>query len=803
MWVAANASDPILVDRGPLLYAWEPVRIALVTPYSWSYQGGVNRHVQSLASEFMNRGHYVRVIAPFDPPDRLSKALHRAPAESVELPDYVIPVGRTVGIGANGAVSNIPMFPETIERTRRAIAEGGFDVVHLHEPTTPLNGWDTCLSSDVPVVGTFHAYSTKPVPNLLARTAGARRVMNRLSARIAVSEAAAWTGRRWYGGNYTIVPNGVDIEAAPDGPKPETDHLRALFVGRTEERKGLPVLLRAFDALVEHVPARLAVVGADPEEVRRLLAHPELADHLDLHGRVSEAELWRHLAEADVLCAPSLSGESFGMVLTEAFAAGTPVIASGIAGYSDVVTDYVDGVLVPPGDPQPLAEELQRAHHEPERMRRMAAAARESSKRYAWSTVADQVTRVYERAIEVPKPVGAIERIGRRMGTIASDGLPPAPPARLPSLDPEPVRAVSARRATARKIGLGAVSLFGIGLSVIAARKIGVDQVAAAIVRSDISWVLVALALMAASLFVRAGSWQLIARSALPGSNLRQRDFTSATMIGVLMSATLPARMGEPARALSLARHTGRAKETLPVIIGTIVSQTMFNILALVILAVVVITNFGGLFHNSTKQVLIFSLIPPVLLLAVVIAPAILRGRAGGEGRLARVAEALHGVMLQVRRGLTVFRHPRNGIPAVILQLTAWAIQLLACWALMFALGLDHQAGFAASAAVLFAVNFTAVVPVTPSNIGVFQLAVIAVLNKGWGVSPADALAYGVILQAVEMATAAALGVPALVREGLTWSDVRAQAIATAPVELDPYPTSRRNKSESASFWSN
>lgn len=762
----------------------------------------MNRHVQSLASEFMDRGHYVRVIAPFDPADRLSKVLHRAPAQPVELPDFVIPVGRTLGIGANGAVSNIPLFPETIERTRKAIAEGGFDVVHLHEPTTPLNGWDTCLSSDVPVVGTFHAYSTKPVPNYLARLAGAQRVMNRLSARIAVSKAAAWSGRRWYGGNYTIIPNGVDVNAVPHAPKPEAGHLRALFVGRTEERKGLPVLLRAFDALVEHVPARLAVVGADPDDVRRILVHPELEQHLDLHGKVSEAELWDHLARADVLCAPSLSGESFGMVLTEAFAAGTPVIASGIAGYSDVVTDQVDGVLVPPGDPQRLAEELQRAHHEPARIRRMAVNARESSGQYAWETVADRVMSVYERAIEVPEPVGAGARLSRRIGISSSDGLPPTPPERLPSLDPEPVKAMAGRRPVARKVALGVVGLLGVGLSALAAHKIGVDHVAAAIVRSDLSWVLVAFALMAASLFVRAGSWQLIARSALPGSPLRRRDFASATMIGVLMSATLPARMGEPARALSLARHTGRARESLPVIIGTIVSQTMFNIIALVILAVIVISNFGGLFHNSTRQILIFSLIPPVLLLAVVVAPTVLRGTSRGRGQLARISDAIHGVMLQVRRGLSVFRHPRNGIPAVILQLTAWGIQLLACWALMFALGLDHKAGFAASAAVLFAVNFTAVVPVTPSNIGVFQLAVIAVLNKGWGVSPADALAYGVILQAVEMATAAALGVPALVREGLTWSDVRAQAIATAPVELDPYPASRR-ENDSASFWSN
>jgi len=771
------------------------VRIALVTPYSWTYQGGVNRHVQSLAEEYISRGHYVRVIAPFDPPDRLSKVLHRAEAEDREIPDYLIPVGRTFGINANGAVSNIPLFPSGVVETRRAIEEGDFDVVHLHEPTTPANGWDTCLSSDVPVVGTFHAYSTKPLPNYIANAVGARRTLNRLSARIAVSQAAAWTGRRWFGGNYTIVPNGVDIDAAPTGPKPETDHLRALFVGRPDERKGLPVLLRAFSALVEHAPARLTVVGADPDDVHRILAHPELSDHLDLKGRVSNEELWRQLHEADVLVAPSLSGESFGMILTEAFAAGTPVIASGIAGYSDVVTHNHDGILVPPADPQALAEELQWAHHEPERLAEMGEAARESSQRYAWSSVADKVMDVYERAIEVPEPRDVADRVRRRFGVTPSDGLPWAPAVKLPSLDPVPEGGSGRRKGWIRKAAIGFMALFGLGLTAIAAQKIGVDQVAEAVVRSDISWVLVALALMASSLFFRAWSWFFIAKSALPHSGLKRRDFASATMIGVLMSATLPARLGEPARAISLARHTGRARDTLPVVVGTIVSQTMLNILAILLLGAFVLSSMDSVFHGGTRQILLFSLIPAVLLLAVIAAPTIL-GNQSGKGRLARVGAVVHSVMLQVRRGLTVFRHPRNGAPAVALQLFAWVIQMLSCWALMFALGLDSQAGLAASAAVLLAVNVTAVVPVTPSNIGMFQVAVIFVLHKGWGISTADALAYGVILQAVEMATAVALGVPAMLREGLTWSDLRTQAIASAPVELEAYPQRKRSQEE-------
>jgi phosphatidylinositol alpha-mannosyltransferase len=487
------------------------------------------------------------------------------------------------------------------------------------------------------------------------------------------------------------------------------------------------------------------------------------------------------------------------MILTEAFAVGTPVIASGIAGYSDVVTNHHDGVLVPPADPQALAEELQRAHHEPERLARMGEAARESAQRYSWQNVADQVTEVYERAIEVPEPEESVDRARRRFGITPSDGLPWAPAVKLPSLDP-PAPKGAGGRSWLRKAALGMVALFGLGLTAIAAQKIGVDQVADKLVRSDISWVLVALALMASSLFFRAWSWFFIAKSALPHSGLKRRDFASATMIGVLMSATLPARLGEPARAISLARHTGRAKETLPVVIGTIVSQTMLNILAILLLGVFVLSAMDTVFHGATKQILLYSMIPAFLLLAVITAPTLLKSQ-GGKGRIARIGAVVHSVMLQVRRGLTVFRHPRNGAPAVALQLFAWIIQLLSCWALMFALGLESQAGLAASAAVLLAVNVTAIVPATPSNIGVFQLAVVFVLHKGWGVSTDAALAYGVILQAVEMATAAALGVPALLREGLTWSDLRTQAIATAPVELDPYPqNSKRETSQEVTY---
>ena len=752
----------------------------------------MNRHVEALAEEFLGRGHDVRVLAPVDPPGRLSRALHRAPAERLQLPEYLVPLGRTAGFGANGSVSNLAPFPAGgVVAPRRLVRSGKFDVIHVHEPVVPLVGWNATLGAHDPIVGTFHTYSTKSMPNYIASALGARRVFNRLSARIAVSEAAAWTGRRWFGGEYTIVPNGVDVDAAPDEPKPTGPELRILFVGRSEERKGLPILLTAFNALVEHVPCRLTVIGADREEVLRYIADPDLLRYVDIPGRVSREDLWAELHRADLLCAPSLSGESFGMVLTEAFAAGTPVIASAIAGYSDVVSDGVDGLLVPPGDPQRLAEELQRVHYEPERLQAMGEAARRSAQRYAWPRVADQVTAVYERAIEAPKPVSAGEKVAHWAGLRPADGRPKRPAERLPSLDPPLAQAGKKGRVVARRIGLAVAGIMGVGLTLLAAQKIGVDKVVESIVRSNLTWVLVACALMATSLFFRAASWYWIARAALPNRPVRRRDVTSATMIGVLMSATLPARLGEPARALTLARRTGRMRETFPVLLGTLVSQTMLNLVALVLLGVIIVST-TPLFHSGTKQLFVFSLVPLIVLLVVLLAPLLMRRN--GNGRLARLGGTIHRALVQVRAGLAVFRDPRHGTAAAAAQLSAWAIQLAACWALLYALGLDGKAGIGAAAAVLFAVNVTAVVPATPSNIGVFQLAVISVLHTGFGVSTADALAYGVILQAVEIATAVALGLPALVREGLTWSDLRMQALSTAPVRLESKPRARQSQ---------
>ena len=281
------------------------------------------RHIEALAEQFTAGGHDVRILAPYDPADRFGALLHRgAEPQRRPAPDFLVPLGRTFGFPFNGAVSNLAMTPHAVTTMRRELRTGGYDVVHVHEPVAPVVGWDLLASTRAPVVGTFHCYSENALTNNVANLLGARRRLNRLSGRIAVSEAAAWTGRRFFGGRYRVIPNGV---AVPDG-RPEAgpaDQLRIVFVGQTVDRKGLPVLLRAFEALREHVPASLQIVGATEDEVAPLLLD---ARGVEVLGKVSDERKRAALESADVLCAPSLGGESFGMVLTEAFAAGTPVM---------------------------------------------------------------------------------------------------------------------------------------------------------------------------------------------------------------------------------------------------------------------------------------------------------------------------------------------------------------------------------------------------------------------------------------------------------------------------------------------
>ncbi|MGZ4203551.1 MAG: glycosyltransferase family 4 protein, partial [Thermoleophilaceae bacterium] len=433
--------------------------------------------MEALADEFLARGHDVRLMAPYDPDDRHARLTHGGVRpQRRELPDHVIPLGRTIGVPANGAVSNLSVTSQGLPALSRELRFGGYDVVHVHEPNAPVVSWVAAEWARSPLVGTFHAYSTRWFPNTLATLIGARRLYNKIHVRIAVSDAARWTAQRWYGGRYRIVPNGVDLRAAMTSPKPEGDELRLLFLGRAEERKGLPVLLRAFEALRgADVHARLTIAGAGREEVEPYLMDE---DGIEILGGVSEEEKWRLLHDADVLCAPSLGGESFGMVLTEAFAAATPVVASGIPGYQDVVSHGVDGLLFPRGDATALAETLRDLALDPARRAQMGRAAAEHAQRYAWPRIAAEVTEVYEAAVAVPAPTGAARRAAVRIGALPADLQPRVPARRLPTMEPAPTGTRGQRgRAVARRVGLAAAGLGAAGLALLGLQRIGFDRI--------------------------------------------------------------------------------------------------------------------------------------------------------------------------------------------------------------------------------------------------------------------------------------------------------------------------------------
>ena len=860
------------------------MRIALISPYSWTYPGGVTRHIEALAAELHALGHEARIVAPYDPDDALARRLHRgARPQSVEPPEGFVSLGRTFGLPANGAVSNITGLPGAVLALRRELRDGGYDVVHLHEPVVPMVCWDVLRGAcGLPLVGTFHTYSENPISNGIASVPlGGRRRMNRLRVRIAVSEAAAWTARRFYGGRYRIVPNGVHLEgggqdgalgpdgdggggeglrdgggelreereervllgegrarayvrargpsffeevlppgdrfspigdAAPtrargpsfsedhvDARRDAAEHLRILFIGQAVERKGLPVLLRAFEALREHVPATLTLVGASAEEV----AHMTLDDRaISALGKVSEARKLAELARADVLCAPSLGGESFGMVITEGLAAGTPVLASDIPGYRDVLRDGIDGQLVPAGDPLALAQALRRLALEPARRARMAVAARERAERFAWPHVAAEVLDCYEQALAVGEPVTRLARVAVRHGFAPADLLERVPAQRLPSLAATPARGVPGtgpapgrpRRALAlRRLGLATSSLLGAGLAALALQRIGVARVAASLLASKPGLLAAGLAVMCAAMFVRALAWHSILVVAPTWRRAKRRDAMQGTFIGVLMSSTLPARLGEPSRALIVARRLGRARETLPVVLGTMVSQTLLNLLALLILGCVTLSSVSVL-DGHDRALLLIALAPLAALVAVLLAPVLIPPAAISRSRRLQAALAgLRGVLLRLRDGLRVFRRPRRAAIATAAQLGAWALQWMSCWLLLMALGLGSQAGAGAAAGVLFAVNVTAVIPATPANVGVFQAACVAVLAGAYHVSTPEAIAYGIVLQAVEVSTALLMGVPALLNEGLSWRDVRLRTMHAAPVTLGPLPAGARS----------
>jgi phosphatidyl-myo-inositol alpha-mannosyltransferase len=334
-----------------------------------------------------------------DPPGRLTKVLHPRAGRHERPPEYVIPVGRSVIVPANGTLPNIVLSPAAIPRMRKVFDQERFDVLHVHEPYTPILSLYALVAAPAPVVVTAHASGDR-----LWWYEGTRYtwgpVHRRIDYRIAVSERARASAEPHLGGPFEVIPNGVLVppDAEAHGRQ---DHV--VFVGRHEPRKGLVVLLRAWPEIHRKTGARLRVIGADPLSVRWLLRRERLeSEGVDLLGSVSEEALTEELLSAKALCAPSLGRESFGMVLTRAFACATPVVASDIEGYSSVVTPET-GLLVPPGDGDALAAALIGLLGDEDRRRRLGHEARIVAERdYAWEGIGRRLVEIYEGLVGAP-----------------------------------------------------------------------------------------------------------------------------------------------------------------------------------------------------------------------------------------------------------------------------------------------------------------------------------------------------------------------------------------------------------------
>ncbi len=369
------------------------MKVGIVAPYSWSFWGAVVEHVELQAQALQRLGVETRTIMGNDPPGSFTRVLHPRLGRHGSPPSDVIPVGRSVIVPANGSLPNIVISPRSVFRIRRALEREPFDLLHLHEPMTPAICIATLALARVPLVATFHAHGAlgwmrigKPLWGFLA---------DRLDARIAVSAQALSSAQSWLPGNYEVVPNGVLIPEAADAGGREH---RLLFVGRHEPRKGLHVLLHAWPEIRRRSGAMLRVAGADPLAVRLLLARERISDEgIDVHGFLSQEELTRELLAAKALVAPSLGGESFGMVLTRAFACATPVVASDIPGYREVMTPEA-GVVFHAGDMNALTDAVVALLEDEPRRRSLGEGARRVAiERYSWDDIARRLLAIYER----------------------------------------------------------------------------------------------------------------------------------------------------------------------------------------------------------------------------------------------------------------------------------------------------------------------------------------------------------------------------------------------------------------------
>ncbi|MEV0160960.1 phosphatidylinositol alpha-mannosyltransferase [Nonomuraea fuscirosea] len=362
------------------------MRVGIVCPYSWDMPGGVKQHIDDLAQALIAQGHEVSVIAPA--------------ADDDDLPPYVTGAGRAIPVPYNGSVARMSFGFLSAARVRRWVRTGEFDVLHIHEPLIPSLGVLACWAAKGPIVATFHASFTRSRAIAVAEPL-LRSALEKLSGRIAVSDAARKSLVEQFGGDTVLIPNGVTVsrytEAEPlDGWGPDGTTLG--FLGRMdEERKGLPILLDAFNVLAAERPeVKLLIAGpGDAKDVYDRVRKP-FHDRVTVLGMVSEADKIRAYHSVDVFCAPNTRGESFGIVLAEAMASGATVLASDIPAFRRVLGEGQAGALFTNGDPASLAREAAALLGAPERRAKLAAEALVAVRKYDWSTVARDVVRVYE-----------------------------------------------------------------------------------------------------------------------------------------------------------------------------------------------------------------------------------------------------------------------------------------------------------------------------------------------------------------------------------------------------------------------
>ena len=394
------------------------MRIGLVCPYQWDVPGGVQYHVRDLAETLRAMGHHVEVLTPAEHEESL-------PAEFVTF------AGRTVPIPYNGSMASIQFGPMSAARVRRWLREGRFDVVHVHEPAPPSASLLVCMIAKGPIVATFHAATTRS-KWLAAWGPVVRPFLERITGRIAVSDFARRVQVEHLGGDAVIIPNGVHVDAFAWGPSlpgyPRgVDGPTIGFLGRyNESRKGLPVLLEAMRTVVQRYPgARLLIAGrGDADELADLVG-ADLRPSVAVLGELSEPEKAAFLRSVDVYCAPNLLGESFGVILIEALAAGAPIVASDLDAFARVLEDGAAGVLVRRGDAAALAVALCELLGDPGRRAELSATGAVVAARYDWSVLARRILAVYETV--VPAGGGIVEATDEDPAVGGSSADEPAP----------------------------------------------------------------------------------------------------------------------------------------------------------------------------------------------------------------------------------------------------------------------------------------------------------------------------------------------------------------------------------------